>query len=183
MNGGPHGMHPVGQAWVSRHPDAVEREAATRALAGPATAPTTAAPCCRASQADRTLIWRSARSTFWRGFQIGCYTCHDGPDNERRQPESRARRAATSAATTPVDTPVPIALGASDADGNPLTLRIVSQPATARSRSLAPRRTYFPDAGFAAPTRSPSPPGTARPTRTSAPSRSASAVRPAAPTG
>ena len=29
----------------------------------------------------------------WRGFQIGCYTCHAGPDGGDAQPESRARRA------------------------------------------------------------------------------------------
>ena len=47
-NGGPHGMHPVGQSWVSAHQNAA---VATGRPARRATARTTAARCCRARSA------------------------------------------------------------------------------------------------------------------------------------
>ena len=68
--------------------------------AAPATAATIAAPCCRASQADRTLSTDFGSKHFWRGFQIGCYTCHLGPSSERANPNRAPAVADTSASTT-----------------------------------------------------------------------------------
>ena len=72
-NGGPHGLHPIGSTWVSRHPNVAEGNA------------TQCQPChgtdyrgtvLSKTQADRTLAGRS----FPRGTVIGCYSCHNGPN-------------------------------------------------------------------------------------------------------
>ncbi len=72
-NGGPHGLHPIGSSWVSRHPDVAEHG-------------TTACQACHGTdyrgtilsktQADRSMAGRS----FPRGTVIGCYSCHNGPN-------------------------------------------------------------------------------------------------------
>ena len=142
--GGPHGMHPVGSAWVSRHPDAVEQSgsAGCRDCHG---ADYRGTVLSRAL-GDRTLSAFGGKY-FWRGFQIGCYACHRGPNSETANP-NRPAVVSDGTATTAVDTPVGVTLVASDADGNPLTLRIISQPAHGRVGLAGTIATYFPDAGF-----------------------------------
>ena len=75
-NGGPHGLHPIGSSWVSRHQSVAESGG------------TTACQSCHGidyrgtilskMQADRTLAGR----TFARGTVIGCYSCHNGPNGD-----------------------------------------------------------------------------------------------------
>jgi Outer membrane cytochrome MtrC/MtrF-like, domains II/IV/Viral BACON domain len=72
-NGGPHGLHPIGTAWVSQHQNVAESGA-------------TACQACHGAdyrgtilsktQADRTM----ANKSFPRGTIIGCYSCHNGPN-------------------------------------------------------------------------------------------------------
>ena len=73
INGGPHGMHPIGSSWVSTHQDVANG------------IQTTCQPCHGTNyrgtilsrvQADRTL----AGKLFPRGTVIGCYSCHNGPN-------------------------------------------------------------------------------------------------------
>jgi len=143
VNLGPHGMHPVGQTWVSQHPDVAERNGAS---------------ACRdchgmdyhgtvlsRSLADRTLSTEFGTKNFWQGFQIGCYTCHKGPDSEKSNPNRAPKATSASAAST--GAPVQIALKATDADGDPLTLRIVSQPAHGNAGLSGTTATYYPDSG------------------------------------
>jgi len=144
VSGGPHGMHPVGQRWVSEHPDAVEGGGSGacarchgRDLRG---------TVLSRSQADRTLSAFGSKP-FWRGFQIGCYTCHAGPDSEDAN-RNRAPVVQDASATTAVDTPVTIALAARDADRDALSLRIVSQSGHGTVALAGTTATYFPDAGF-----------------------------------
>lgn len=73
-NGGPHGLHPIGSAWVSQHQSVAESQG------------TTACQGCHGTdyrgtilsrvQANRTLAGRS----FTAGTIIGCYSCHNGPN-------------------------------------------------------------------------------------------------------
>lgn len=145
VNGGPHGMHPVGATWVSDHADAVE---------GGGSAP------CRAchgtdyrgtvlsySKADRVFSTRYGTRTFWTGFQIGCYACHNGPNSDDSNPNHAPSVQSTTASSD--GTPVAIPLSASDADGNTLTLRIVSQPANGTVGLTGTTATYYPDRGYA----------------------------------
>ena len=73
--GGPHGMHPAGESWVSNHQDVAERGHAQCKV-------------CHGSDyrgsvlskmfTDRTLAGRN----FAKGHQVSCYDCHDGPNGD-----------------------------------------------------------------------------------------------------
>ena len=71
---GPHGMHPVGSAWVSAH----HEDSVTNQLA--------ACQAChgvdyRGTVLSRMFATRSmAGRTLAAGTVVGCYTCHDGPN-------------------------------------------------------------------------------------------------------
>lgn len=146
VEGGPHGMHPVGASWVERHPDAAESGGIER---------------CRAChgldyrgtvlsrvKGDRVLDTDFGRKHFWRGFQVGCFTCHRGPTS--KQPTSnRAPVADDMQVATSAGVPIDIALMARDADGDPLALRIVDQPAQGAVALAGATARYFPPDDFA----------------------------------
>ncbi len=144
-NGGPHGMHPVGQPWVQAHSDAAENggSAACQACHG---ADARGTVLSRAL-GDRTLTTKFGTKTFWRGFTVSCYACHDGPSSESAS-SNRPPTASNASASTTDGTPVAIPLAASDPDGNALTLRVVGQPANGRAGLAGTQATYFPDPGF-----------------------------------
>ena len=78
LNGGPHGMHTVGQRWVSSHGDAADRSG-TRACSychganyrGSALSQTSAA---------RTFRTEGGSKTWAAGHSVSCYDCHNGPN-------------------------------------------------------------------------------------------------------
>jgi hypothetical protein len=143
-SGGPHGMHPVGASWVSAHKDAAERGAA---------------PCATCHGADyrgtvlsrsfavRTLTTELGTKTLFRGAQVGCYMCHNGPSSESRT-SNRNPVASDQSVSTAAGVPVSMTLQASDPDGNALTFRIVSQPLYGTVSLTGRTATYFPFAGF-----------------------------------
>ena len=148
VNGGPHGMHPVGQGWVHDHATAAGSDSG-----GPT-------PCqaCHGTDYRGTVLSRAlgnraldagdfGAKTFWRGFQVGCYTCHFGPNEDAPNPNHPPQVASASTTTRP-GVSVQIALVATDADGNPLTMRIVTQPANGTTALSGRTATYFPAADF-----------------------------------
>jgi len=141
FNGGPHGMHPVGQSWVGQHPDAVESggSAACRACHG---ADSRGTVLSRAS-AERTLSTPWGTKTFFRGAVVGCWDCHNGPSSESGNPNHRPVASAGSM-TTAASTPATATLVASDADGDPLTRRIVSQPRLGTVALAGDQATFHP---------------------------------------
>ncbi len=72
-NGGPHGMHTVGSAWVSAHPNYAEGGASACAY-------------CHGSDyrgTSRSMLLTTktlAGHTFAAGHQVSCYDCHNGPN-------------------------------------------------------------------------------------------------------
>ncbi|MBZ5554621.1 MAG: hypothetical protein LAO21_18035 [Acidobacteriia bacterium] len=151
--GGPHGMHPVGPSWVRAHSDVVgDNKRPARNATGPA-------PCqaCHGadyrgtvlsrSQADRSLTTEFGAKQFWRGFQIGCYTCHNGPQSDSANP-NHAPVANNASASTVAGTPVTIPLSASDVDGNPLTVSIYTQPTHGTAGISGMQATYLSDPSF-----------------------------------
>jgi hypothetical protein len=144
-SGGPHGMHPVGQDWVSRHNDVAEGtgSAQCRACHG---ADYRGTVLSRAF-AVRSITSEKGNLQLWRGFQVGCYGCHNGPSSESSNP-NRPAQVANATASTAVGTPVSFALAASDPDGNALALRVVGQPANGTAGISGKTATYFPYAGF-----------------------------------
>jgi hypothetical protein len=73
VNGGPHGLHPIGSSWVSRHPDLVDSSGATQCKVCHGT--DYRGTILSKTKAARTLAGRS----FPAGTVIGCYSCHNGP--------------------------------------------------------------------------------------------------------
>ena len=139
---GPHGMHTIGQEWVGRHEDAAEHGGLgnCRSCHGADLRGTVLSY----SQADRTLNTNFGQKQFWRGFQIGCYACHNGPTSDNpinNQPPVVADRAET----TPKDVALPLALAGTDQDNDTLSFRIVSQPKFGTVGLSGTLATYFPN--------------------------------------
>jgi hypothetical protein len=143
-SGGPHGLHSVGAAWVDRHGDIAEHN-------------TQACTACHGSDYRGTVLSRALAArqistefgskTFWRGFQVGCYACHDGAGSERAT-RNRAPVATNATGSTNANTPLTRTLQATDADFNPLVLRVVSRPVHGRAGISGTTATYVPDQGF-----------------------------------
>ena len=145
--GGPHGMHGVGQGWISAHGDAVESAGGAQACQACHGSDYRGTVLSR-SKADRAVTTEFGPKTFWRGFQIGCYTCHAGPQSESANPNHPAV-AQSASVQTPSGVALTVPLLATDADGNALTLRIVSQPEHGTAGLSGSIATYYPDAQFA----------------------------------
>ena len=78
VNGGPHGLHPIGQYWVNQHGHTVENGGAQ------------ACQSCHGTNYRGTRLSRTqgnrlfstgggSTKSFWAGQTIGCYECHNGP--------------------------------------------------------------------------------------------------------
>lgn len=146
VTGGPHGMHPVGQAWVTGHHDAVGDETVgqCRACHGLDYRGTVLS----VAQADRSFNTGDlGNKSFFNGARVSCYACHNGPTNSNPSPNHAP--AAQAAAITVADAPVSASLVAADPDGSPLQYRIVRQPDHGRVGLAGNQATYIPDPGFA----------------------------------
>ena len=141
VSGGPHGMHPVGQTWVGAHDGA--SSTTCRGCHGTDYRGT----ALSRMQASRTLSAFGTKS-FWRGFQVGCYTCHNGPSSDNAT-SNRPPVVTGGSATTQAGMPVTIPISASDPDNNTLTLRVVTQPHDGTAALSGTQATYTPFAGFA----------------------------------
>jgi len=78
-NGGPHGMHVVGQAWVNAHPNYVEGH-------GPQACAYCHGANYRGLALSQSKIARTytvddgGKKSFPAGHQFNCYDCHNGPN-------------------------------------------------------------------------------------------------------
>jgi hypothetical protein len=75
-NGGPHGLHPIGSTWVSRHQNVADSQG-TASCQGCHGLDYKGTVLSRV-QANRTM----AGKTFTAGTIIGCYSCHNGPQGD-----------------------------------------------------------------------------------------------------
>jgi hypothetical protein len=145
--GGPHGMHPLGQTWVNEHPDLVEEGQVTRAQCRACHGANDRGTVLSRVQATRTVSTEYGTKTFWRGQQIGCYDCHNGPSNE--DPTANTPATVGNLDTNTVSGGVvSMVLPALDANGNPLTLRIVTQPSHGSVGISNRVATYFSEPGY-----------------------------------
>ena len=143
LTGGPHGMHPADSQWASSH-DQGDRSQCQA--------------CHGTDYHGSVLSWAQGirtfsgdiNSQFWRGFQLGCYTCHAGPtggdvgSGNTNAPPSVPSLSATTVSGTPVQIPVT----GSDPNGNTLSFRVVSQPVHGTVSLTGNTATYFPEPGF-----------------------------------
>jgi len=142
---GPHGMHPIGQSWVSAHHDYVEGNLAQcQACHGTDGRGTVLSR----AQGTRTLTAGFDGGTItlnlFRGAVVSCYACHLGP-NEDSINNSTPPSVDVVSGSTPNDTPLRLTVTVTPPAA---TLRIISQPANGTvglSNSVA---TYFPNPGF-----------------------------------
>ncbi len=78
---GPHGMHTIGQAWISMHQDVAEHSGALRCKS------------CHGDDYRGTFLSKTYRSRSFKvddgktkiyagGEMVSCYDCHNGPDGE-----------------------------------------------------------------------------------------------------
>jgi hypothetical protein len=77
-NGGPHGIHTVGQAWVNAHPDYAEGNQKACAYCHGANYRGT--PLSVAKVARTFNVDDGGTKTFPAGHQFNCYDCHNGPN-------------------------------------------------------------------------------------------------------
>jgi PKD repeat protein len=145
ITGGPHGMHPVGSAWVSSHHNALESGQATRTQCQPCHGIDYRGTVLSRMQADRTLSAFGAKNLF-RGAIIGCYTCHNGPGNDNSNTNA-APVVAGIVTNTTNDKSVDILLPITGTGAYP---RIISQAANGSVglNTNTHVATYFPNPGF-----------------------------------
>ena len=143
---GPHGMHPMGQSWVSSHHDYINGNlGACQACHGTDNRGTVLSR----AQGPRTLTASFDGGTvtlnLFRGALIGCYTCHNGPDDDNIN-NSTPPTVNVVSGSTPNNTPVNLPVTVTPATA---TLRIISQPANGSLGVSNHVLTYFPNPGFA----------------------------------
>ncbi|GIW44896.1 MAG: hypothetical protein KatS3mg077_2178 [Candidatus Binatia bacterium] len=145
-SGGPHGLHPVGQAWVPAHGDFAEhgQVESCRTCHG---ADYRGTVLSRAL-ADRTLAaGKFGTKVFWRGFQVGCYACHNGPNSESPASNRPPVVEDVDVSVAPGGTGAS-AVSAYDPDQDALALRIVEQPSHGTAWVEGTVCRYAPEDGF-----------------------------------
>jgi hypothetical protein len=142
---GPHGMHPVNSKWVID----IHGDLAENSLAGCLACHGTDARGTVLSHAEgnRTYATPFGVKQFWRGFQVSCFACHNGPASSEPSP-NQAPLVANRSETTPSDVALPLTLSGTDANGHVLTFRVISQPAHGKVGLVGALATYRADAGF-----------------------------------
>jgi hypothetical protein len=79
VNGGPHGMHTTGNAWVSAHQDAAEHGGSASCTYCHGT--TSAGTPLSAIKVAKTINAGEFGIKNWpAGYQVSCYSCHNGPN-------------------------------------------------------------------------------------------------------
>ncbi len=143
MFGGPHSMHPVDSQWAYGHDGYGQ----------------TTCQACHGIDYGGTVLscaqgirtYTQIGQSYWHGFQIGCYTCHNGPNGGDVGDGTVPNVSATATslfATTTAGTPVNITLVASGPSGVALTYRVVSQPTHGTVSVTDNVATYFPAPDF-----------------------------------
>jgi len=145
VTGGPHGMHPTGQAWVNAHPNAADSGGTARCQNCHGT--NYVGTVLSYSQGNRTLSTSFGTKTFFRGYQVSCYACHNGPGNDSPSPYKQPTMTSGSATTTGPN-PVNVTLIGTDPNGLTLTYRIVSQSVNGVVAIGGNIATYMPNTGF-----------------------------------
>ena len=142
---GPHGMHPVNQKWVTDlHKDEAEHNGTAQCFACHGAGGR--GSVLSLAQGPRTFSAFGTK-TFWEGFEVSCYACHNGPSNENSNPNAPPV-APNLVLSTPNDVPLATTLNGSDANGDALTYRIVSQPTQGTVGLIGDVATYYPKAGY-----------------------------------
>ena len=79
LNGGPHGMHTIGQTWVGKHGDLTEHNGGPAQCAYCHGSDYRGGPLSQV-KAARTFSTETGSRSFAAGQNVGCYDCHNGPN-------------------------------------------------------------------------------------------------------
>ncbi len=154
FNGGPHGMHPVGDThfatkkdgWPERwfHGKAKEDDSIGLDSCKACHGSDYSGTVLSLAQGDRTIMVGDGMGTkhFWKGYRIGCYSCHLGPNNDNNNPNAAPVVVSTTASTT---ANVPVAIPLTTNEG---TIRIISQPQNGTVGLSGSTATYYPFLNF-----------------------------------
>ncbi|MCU0780046.1 MAG: Ig-like domain-containing protein, partial [Akkermansiaceae bacterium] len=153
VTGGPHGMHPAGQSWIAAHKDNGKSDNC-KAYHGADYRGTVLSRMF----ADRTLTVIKTGTTLtlnlWRGQTLSCFVCHKREDDGKLGgvfTNNRAPVVPSPTLTAAPDTSTALTLTSTDADNNPRTYRIVSQPQHGSVALAGAVATYFPEYGYTGP--------------------------------
>lgn len=142
---GAHGMHDVSNAWAAdKHGDFAERNLAQCQTCHGVDYRGTV---LSRAQGDRSYQTKFGTKTFFRGSEIGCYACHNGPRSDDRI-NNQAPVATSQSLATPNDVPLVVTLSATDANQDPLTYRIVAQALHGKVAIRGRTATYTADPDF-----------------------------------
>jgi hypothetical protein len=145
INGGPHGMHPIGASWVGSHGDAIERGGWSSCTTCHGT--DLRGTVLSRAQGDRTFATEMGTKKFARGMEIGCYSCHNGPrDEDHSGPAAPA--VAKAKLQVSASGSASLTLKAALAGAK---VRIVQQPMHGTVALNGLVATYRPDQGFIGP--------------------------------
>jgi hypothetical protein len=141
--GGPHGMHPVGQAWIDKHHDAASSGgSACQSCHGTNYRGTVLSR----AKATRSLTHDSTSFKFWAGQSVGCYDCHNGPSGEGSAPAAPKVSSTLALTVQTGASSVTKAVTLSPTTG--VTLRVVSQPAHGSVAVSGSSLVYYRQAGY-----------------------------------
>ena len=141
VTGGPHGLHPIDQSWISSHGDVADGNAAQCQVCHNTNYSGTV---LSHTQGVRTFsIDEGGSKTFWRGQKITCYDCHNGPGGD-------------GSPKTPPVVPTSLNLVVSGitgsitltANGSVSSFRIVDQPTHGTVALNGTNATYFAQLGY-----------------------------------
>jgi hypothetical protein len=118
-------MHPVGNSWIGDHEDVAESNGVATCSVCHGT--NYRGTVLSRSSANRAVSSQFGSRTYWRGYEVGCYDCHNGPTSDNQNP-NQPPVVQNRAEATPTDQPLALVLTANDPNNNALTLRIVDQP-------------------------------------------------------
>jgi len=145
--GGPHGMHPLGQTWIENHPDLIEGGVVTRAQCQACHGTNYRGSVLGKAQATRSVTSKFGTMTYWRGQQVSCYDCHNGANSSN--PSTNTPPVVSNVSSNTFSgASVAMTLPGTDANGNALTFRVISQPAHGSAGISNNVATYFADPGY-----------------------------------
>ncbi len=145
--GGPHGMHPV--PWNTGHGGASGNSGNSCKPCHGQNLTGTVLSRVQANRATYTHNFDNgtATRTFWRGTQVGCFDCHNGPGDHEHDLVTTHPAPTVTASSASTFTGYPVVLAPSVSAG---ALRVVSQPANGTvAISNDTLAVYFPAQGFA----------------------------------
>jgi len=138
VTGGPHGMHPVGQTWVSGHQNAAESDS-VRCQACHGTD-------YRGTVLSRMLATRTVSSqTLFQGAIVSCYNCHNGPSGDGSPPAAPIVAGVVTNTTNDKSVDIPLTIA-----GTGAYPRIITQGTngTVGLNTNTLVATYYPNPGF-----------------------------------